>query len=82
MRSVKATAWRHGKLGRIMVPVFLLCGAIILTLVVGDLLSKARAEPQSFATGEPREAMDAAAACAFIACAWFAASPDSMPWRC
>ena len=28
-----------------MVPVFLLCVAIILTLVVGDLLSKARAEP-------------------------------------
>ena len=45
MRSVKATAWRHGKLGRAMVPVFLLCAAIILTLVVGDLLSKAGAEP-------------------------------------
>jgi hypothetical protein len=45
MRSVKATAWRHGKLGRAMVPVFLLCAAIILTLVVGDLLSKADAEP-------------------------------------
>src|SRR5712671_3765601 len=45
MRSVKATAWRHGKLGRAMAPVFLLCGVIILTLVVGDLLSKARAEP-------------------------------------
>jgi hypothetical protein len=52
MRSVKATAWRHGKLGRAMVPVFLLCAAIIMALVVGDLLSKARAEPQAFATDD------------------------------
>jgi hypothetical protein len=52
MRSLKATAWRHGKLGRVMVPVFLLCAAIIMALVVGDLLSKARAEPQAFATDD------------------------------
>jgi hypothetical protein len=45
MRSVKATAWRHGKLGRVMVPVFLLCAAIIVTLAMADLLSKAGAEP-------------------------------------
>jgi hypothetical protein len=47
MRSVKATAFRHGKLGRAMLPVFLLCAAIIMTPVVGNLLSKARAEPGS-----------------------------------
>jgi hypothetical protein len=35
-----------------MVPVFLLCAAIIMALVVGDLLSKARAEPQAFATDD------------------------------
>jgi hypothetical protein len=35
-----------------MLPVFLLCAAIIMALVVGDLLSKARAEPQSFATDD------------------------------
>jgi hypothetical protein len=52
MRSVKATEWRHGKLGRAMVPVFLLCAAIIMVLVVGDALSKARAEPQAFATDD------------------------------
>ena len=62
MRSVKATAWRHGKLGRAIVPVFLLCAAIILTLVVGDLLSKARSEPQSFATDD-RGFIDEAARC-------------------
>src|SRR5258705_3340547 len=45
MRSVKATAWRHGKLGRLMVPVFLLCAAIIVTLAMADLLSRAGAEP-------------------------------------
>jgi hypothetical protein len=63
MRSVKATAWRHGKLGQIMVPVFLLCGAIILTLVVGDLLSKARAEPGVLQTDD-RGFIDKAARCA------------------
>jgi hypothetical protein len=52
MRSVKATAWRHGKLGRAMVPVFLLCAAIIMALVVGDLLSKAGAEPVSLHTDD------------------------------
>ncbi len=35
-----------------MVPVFLLCAAIIMALVVGDALSKARAEPQAFATDD------------------------------
>src|ERR1700754_2151098 len=52
MRAVKATTSRHGKLGRAMVPVFLLCAAIIMALVVGNLLSKAHAEPQSFATDD------------------------------
>jgi hypothetical protein len=52
MRSVKATAWRHGKLGRAMIPVFLLCAAIIMALVVGDLLSMAGAEPGSLQTDD------------------------------
>jgi hypothetical protein len=62
MRSVKATAWRHGKLGRAMLPVFLLCAAIILTLVIGDLLSKARAEPGVLQTDD-RGFIDKAARC-------------------
>src|ERR1700738_5336346 len=52
MRSVKATAWRHGKVGRAMIPVFLLCAAIIITLAMADLLSKAVAEPGVFQTDE------------------------------
>jgi hypothetical protein len=52
MRSVKATAWRRGKLGRAMLPVFLVCAAIIVVLVVGNLLSKAGAEPVSFQTDD------------------------------
>jgi hypothetical protein len=52
MRSVKATAWRHGKLGRAMVPVFLLSAAIIVTLVMADVLSKAGAEPAALATDD------------------------------
>ncbi len=62
MRSVKATAWRHGKLGRVMVPVFLLCAAIIVTLAVGDLLSKAGAEPGVLQTDD-RGFIDKAARC-------------------
>ena len=46
-----------------MVPVFLLCAAIILTLVVGDLLSKARAEPGVLQTDD-RGFIDKAARCA------------------
>lgn len=45
MRSVKATVWRDGKLRRAMLPHLLLCAALILTLVVANLLSKAAAEP-------------------------------------
>jgi hypothetical protein len=52
MRSVKATAWRHGKLGRAMLPVLLLCAAILVTLVVANLLSKAGAEPGSLQTDD------------------------------
>jgi hypothetical protein len=52
MRSVKATVWRRGKLGRAMLPVFLPCAAIIMTLVVGNLLSKAGAEPGSLQTDD------------------------------
>src|SRR5439155_19017212 len=52
MRSVKATAWRHSKLGRAMLPVLLVCAAIIITLVVANLLSKAGAEPGSLQTDD------------------------------
>ena len=52
MRSVKATAWRHGKLGRVMVPVFLLCAAIIITLAMADVLSKAGAAPGPLQTDD------------------------------
>ena len=45
-----------------MVPVFLLCAAIILTLVVGDLLSKARSEPGVLQTDD-RGFVDKAARC-------------------
>jgi hypothetical protein len=62
MRSVKATAWRHGKLGRAMVPVLLLCAAIIMALVVGNLLSKAGAEPGVLQTDD-RGFIDKAARC-------------------
>src|SRR6476619_5638936 len=51
MRSVKATAWRQGKLGRGMLPVYLLCAAIIVTLVLANL-SKAVAEPGSLQTDD------------------------------
>lgn len=49
---MKATAWRYGKLGRAMLPVLLLCAAIVVTLVVADLLSKAGAEPGSLQTDD------------------------------
>jgi hypothetical protein len=52
MRSVKATAWRHGKLGRAMVPVLLPCAAITITLFMADPLSKAGAEPGSLQTDD------------------------------
>ena len=52
MRSVKGAARSYGKLGRAMLPVFLVCAAITTALVVGNLLSKAGAEPQSFATDD------------------------------
>jgi hypothetical protein len=45
-----------------MVPVFLLCAAIMLTLVVGDLLSKAGAEPGALQTDD-RGFIDMAARC-------------------
>ena len=48
---MKATVWRHGKLGRAMLPVFLLCAAIIVTLVLANL-SKAGAEPGSLQTDD------------------------------
>jgi hypothetical protein len=52
MRSVKATAWRHGKLGRAMRPVLLVCAAIIASLFLANLLSKAGAEPGSLQTDD------------------------------
>ena len=52
MRSVKATAWRYGKLGRAMLPVMLVCAAIIVTLVTANLLAKAGAEPGSLRTDD------------------------------
>src|SRR3977135_1669958 len=62
MRSVTATAWRHGKMGRIMGPVVLLCGALLATLAMGDLLSKAVAEPGPLQTDD-RGFIDKAARC-------------------
>src|SRR6476620_5823695 len=61
MRSVKATAWRQGKLGRGMLPVYLLCAAIIVTLVLANL-SKAVAEPGSLQTDD-RGFINTAARC-------------------
>ena len=61
MRSVKATAWRQGKLGRGMLPVYLLCAAIIVTLVLANL-SKAGAEPGSLQTDD-RGFINTAARC-------------------
>src|SRR5882757_7233163 len=62
MRSVKTTAWRHGKLGRAMLPVFLLCAGLITTLLVANLLSKAGAEPGALQTDD-RGFIDKAARC-------------------
>jgi hypothetical protein len=49
---VKATAWRYGKLGRAMLPVVLLCAAILVTLVVANLLWKADAQPGPLRTDD------------------------------
>jgi hypothetical protein len=62
MRSGKATAWRRGKLGRAMLPVFLLCAAIVVALAVANLSSKAAAEPGSLQTDD-RGFIDKAARC-------------------
>src|SRR5215813_12728625 len=62
MRSARATAWRCGKLSRAMRPVFILCIALILTLPLSDLLSKAHAEPGSLQTDD-RGFIDTAARC-------------------
>src|SRR6059036_3233846 len=62
MRSVKATAWRHGKLGRAMLPVLLLCAGLIITLVVANLLAKAGAKPGAIQTDD-RGFIDKAARC-------------------
>jgi hypothetical protein len=62
MRSVKGAARSYGKLGRAMLPVFLVCAAITTALVVDNLLSKAGAEPQSFATDD-RGFINTAARC-------------------
>src|SRR4029078_4072170 len=62
MRSGRATAWRHGKLGRAMLPVFLVCAALMLTLFVANLLSNARAEPGALQTDD-RGFIDMAARC-------------------
>jgi hypothetical protein len=62
MRSATATAWRHGKLGRAMCPVFLLCAALVVTLLPANLASKAHAEPGSLQTDD-RGFIDTAARC-------------------
>jgi hypothetical protein len=62
MRSVKATAWRHGKLGRAMLPVLLLCAGLIVALLLANLLSKAGAEPGALQTDD-RGFIDKAARC-------------------
>jgi hypothetical protein len=49
---VKATTWRRGKLGRAMLPVFLLCAALLVALVVGNLLSHANADPGAMTTDD------------------------------
>jgi hypothetical protein len=38
MPPVKATARRHGKLGRAMLPVLAVCAALIITLLIANLL--------------------------------------------
>lgn len=45
MRSERATAWQHGKLGRAILPHLLFAAALIIGLVVAGMLSKASAEP-------------------------------------
>jgi hypothetical protein len=62
MRSVKATPWRHGKLGRAMLPVLLVCAGLIIALLVANLLSKAGAEPGVLQTDD-RGFIDKAARC-------------------
>jgi hypothetical protein len=62
MRSVKATAWRYGKLRRAVLPHVLLCAALIATLVLADLLSKAGAEPGALQTDD-RGFLNTAARC-------------------
>jgi hypothetical protein len=62
MRSVKATAWRYGKLGRAVLPHLLLCAALITTLIVAGLLSKAGAEPGALQTDD-RGFINTAARC-------------------
>lgn len=59
---MRAAAWRYGKLGRAMVPHVLLCAALIITLVVANMLSKAAAEPGAIATDD-RGFIDTAARC-------------------
>jgi hypothetical protein len=62
MRSVKATAWRHGKLGRAMLPVVLVCAGLIVAMLLANLLSKAGAEPGALQTDD-RGFIDKAARC-------------------
>lgn len=62
MRSVKATSWRHGKLGRAMLPVLLVCAGLIVALLMANLLSKAGAEPEVLQTDD-RGFVDKAARC-------------------
>ncbi|WP_082964865.1 hypothetical protein [Mycobacterium sp. ACS1612] len=62
MRSVKATAWRHGKSGRPMLPVLLVCAGIIVALAAANLLAKAGAEPAVIQTDD-RGFVDKAARC-------------------
>jgi hypothetical protein len=52
MRSLNAMARRYGKLGRSMLPSFLLGAAITMNLAVAGLMSSAGAQPGSFETDD------------------------------
>jgi hypothetical protein len=62
MRSVKAYAWRYGKLGRAMRPVLLLCAGLIIALLFANLMAKAGAEPGDLQTDD-RGFVNTAARC-------------------
>src|SRR5690348_6987899 len=62
MRSDKAAARRRGKLSRAMLPVFLVCAAIIVTLAAANLLARAGADSAPIQTDD-RGFVDSAVRC-------------------